>query len=75
VAEKTFLRLYEGKVMYFRKRQGRLAAQAYKVILSLAALVRLLLSPLAWLGRSPSRQQQLTLAGRYARLLAALPRM
>jgi N-acetylglucosaminyl-diphospho-decaprenol L-rhamnosyltransferase len=75
VMELTFLRLYEGKVLYFRKRQGRLAARAYKVILSLAALLRLLLSPLAWLGRSPRRQQQLTLAGRYARLLLALPHM
>ena len=38
-----FLRLYESKLLYFRKRHGRLAAQLYKLILLAAALARLLL--------------------------------
>jgi N-acetylglucosaminyl-diphospho-decaprenol L-rhamnosyltransferase len=75
VAADMFLRLYQGKVLYFRKHHGRLAAQAYKLILLIAALARLLLSPLAWLERPPLRQQHLALADHYRRLVMALPEM
>jgi GT2 family glycosyltransferase len=72
-AREMFLRLYEGKLLYFRKRHGRSAARLYKLVLLAAALVRLTLTPLAWLGRSPNRQQYLTLAGYYRQLVLDLP--
>jgi len=67
-----FLRLYQGKILYFRKRHGPLAARLYKGILLLASLARLLLTPLAWLERPPQRHRHLALAGRYGQLLKAL---
>jgi len=70
-----FLRLYQGKVLYFRKHHGCLAGHLYKLILFAAALARLLLSPLAWLERASRRHQHLALARRYGQLLVALPRM
>lgn len=73
VAAEMFLRLYQGKLLYFRKHHGWLAAQVYKLILLAAALTRLLLSPLALLERPPQRQQHLVLAGHYRRLVRALP--
>lgn len=73
VAAEMFLRLYQGKVLYFRKHHGWLAAQLYKLILLAAALARLLLIPLAWLQRPPRRQQHLTLAGYYWQLVRILP--
>jgi N-acetylglucosaminyl-diphospho-decaprenol L-rhamnosyltransferase len=73
VARTMFLRLYQGKVLYFRKNHGRGAAQLYKLILLAAALVRLGLSPLAVLGRSGERAQRLALTGHYGQLLSALP--
>ena len=73
MAAAMFLRLYRGKVLYFRKRHGWLAAQVYKLILLAAALTRLLLSPLAWMERPPQRQRHLALAGNYRRLVMALP--
>lgn len=75
VAAEMFLQLYRGKILYFRKHHGRLAAQAYKLILLAATLTRLLITPLAWLERPPQRQQHLTLASNYRRLLLALPGM
>ena len=74
-ATEMFLRLYEGKVLYFRKRQGRLAARTYKLILAAAALARLLISPLAWLEPPIRRRRHRALAGHYRRLLATLPRL
>ncbi len=73
VAAEMFLRLYQGKVLYFRKHHGCLVAQVYKLILLAAALGRLLVSPLAWLERPRRRQQHLMLAGHYRRLMRALP--
>ncbi|NIM04093.1 MAG: glycosyltransferase, partial [Armatimonadetes bacterium] len=44
-----FLRLYRGKILYFRKNHGWGAAGAYKLILMAATLARLLVGPLALL--------------------------
>jgi len=73
MAAAMFLCLYQGKIIYFRKHHGWLAAQVYKLILLAAALTRLLLSPLAWLERPPQRQQHLALVGHYRRLVMMLP--
>ncbi len=73
VAEQAFLHLYQGKVLYFRKRHGWLTAQLYKLVVAAATLPRLLLSPLAWLEPLDRRRQHLSLAGNYWRLLMRLP--
>lgn len=73
VAEQAFLHLYQGKVLYFRKRHGWLTAQFYKLVVAAATLPRLLLSPLAWLEPVEKRRQHLSLAGNYWRLLMRLP--
>ncbi len=68
-----FLRLYRGKVLYFRKNYGPGASRLYKLIVLAATLARLSLTPLAMLGRSTDRARWLALAGRYRRLLRSLP--
>lgn len=75
VAAEMFLRLYQGKLIFFRKHRGWMAGQAYKLVLLAAAAARLLLSPLAWFESPSHRQQHLTLANNYWRLMMALPRM
>lgn len=74
VASEMFVRLYQGKVVYFRKHHGWLYARLYKLILLTTALARLAASPLAWLERAPQRQRHLVLAGCYWRLLGSLVR-
>ena len=75
VAQSTFLRLYHGKVLYFRKQHSAFAAWLYKLVLFIATLARLVVAPLAWLERGERREQHLTLAQRYWQLLGALPGM
>lgn len=75
VAAEMFLRLYQGKVIYFRKHYGWLTSRSYKLILAAATLTRLMLTPLAWLERPSKREQHLTLANHYRRLLFSLPGM
>jgi hypothetical protein len=75
VAADMFLRLYQGKLLYFRKHHGRLAALGYKLILLLTSMPRLLLTPLAWFEPPARRRAHLTLAGFYFKLLTALPDM
>ena len=73
VAGEMFLRLYQSKILYFRKHYGSQAARAYKLILLAAATVRLMVSPLAWLEGPDKRRKHLTLASHYWRLVKALP--
>lgn len=73
VAQEMFLRLYQGKVIYFRKHYGRLAVQIYKLILYAASLWRLALTPLVFFEEPSQRQQHLTLSTNYWRLIGALP--
>ncbi len=75
VAPQMFLSLYETKVYFFRKHYGVLAARMYKLLLTCASLVRIALSPLAWLQAPPDRARNLTLARRYLDLLGCLPKM
>lgn len=72
VAAKMFLCLYQSKLIFIRKHYGWRAAQAYKLILLVATLARLALSPLAWLEQQPQRQQHRILASHYRRLLMEL---
>jgi len=71
-AEEMFLRLYQGKIMYFRKHYPGLAVQAYKLILLLASLSRLALTPLAYLESPGKREQHLKLSNNYRRLVTSL---
>lgn len=73
VAESMFLQLYQGKILYFRKHHGWPAVQVYKLILFLAALGRLLLTPLVFIENPARRQQHLALSNHYRRLLRSLP--
>lgn len=73
VARSMFFRLYESKLRYIRKHHGRAAAFGYKLILGVTSLLRLLLSPFALFQPAARRHRSMTLAGRYAALLARLP--
>lgn len=75
VALAMFLQLYRSKIHYFRKHHGATTTILYKVILFCATLIRLGLTPLAWLEAPPLRRQHLTLANHYRHLLLALPSM
>jgi GT2 family glycosyltransferase len=73
IADEMFLQLYQNKLLYFRKHYGRADAWAYKFILLWASSMRLALSPFTWLEKPSRRRQHRDLAGRYWRLLTALP--
>jgi GT2 family glycosyltransferase len=75
VAGEMFLRLYQGKLIYFKKHYGRATTLAYKLVILLTALSRLLLTPLAWLEHPKQRERHLALAGRYWRLVLSLPNL
>ena len=75
IAGEMFLQLYLGKLKYLRKHNGRYAGRIYKIILLKAALIRLALTPLLWFKKPNERQQGLTLARHYWRLLTAVPEM
>jgi hypothetical protein len=75
VVGEMFLQLYYAKILFFRKHYGWLATHTYKSVLFAAALVRLLISPLAWLEGHARRERHLKLAGHYRRLLLTLPGM
>ena len=74
-ADAMFLQLYRGKIQYFHKHWGRFATWAYKLVLVLATLARLVLTPLIWLEPQGRRQRHLVLARQYGLLLRALPSM
>ena len=75
VATQSFLNLYRGKVLFFRKHYGRIYAWFYRCVLLLAALARLAISPFAWLEPSSRRVVHLRLAQNYFQLLKAIPHL
>jgi GT2 family glycosyltransferase len=75
VASDMFLHLYLSKVQYVRKHHGAASANLYKVVLAGSGLLRLLVSPLAWLQRPAVRRGKWRLARNYGRLLLTLPQM
>lgn len=72
VEDAMFFQLYKGKIQYFRKHYGTVAAWIYRAILFVAAAARLILSPLAYLERAPKRTMHLRLARLYGRLILDL---
>jgi hypothetical protein len=72
VATKSFINLYQGKMMFFRKNYGKIYALFYRFLLMAATLTRLVLSPLAWLEPPFRRRIHLRLANNYFQLLKVL---
>lgn len=75
VATQSFLNLYRGKVMFFRKHYGLVSAGFYRAVLFAATLARLIVSPFAWLEPEPRREIHLRLAHNYFQLLKAIPKL
>lgn len=75
VPTEMFLNLYHSNIKYFRKHYGRSGAQIYKLILRIAALSRLALTPFVIFEHSSAREKHLSLVDRYWRLILALHRM
>ena len=73
VAPDMFIQLYQSKILYFRKNHGRLSSLIYKLILLAISLVRVSLTPFAWLERSSQREQHLKLGANYLHLIRVLP--
>ncbi len=71
-AEKMFLELYRAKTLYFRKNHGQNAAEGYKAILALAAILRLMIAPLSLLAGQEKKRQSSQVSRYYARLLNEL---
>ena len=73
VSEEMFLRLYEGKVLLFRKHHSKLSVFVYKLILFAATLTRLVLTPIALVEEPAKRDEHLSLSNSYRRLFWLLP--
>jgi GT2 family glycosyltransferase len=74
-ASRMFLKLYEGKVKFFRKHRGSQAATMYKFVVLLASLCRLLISPLILFEQADRRTCHSALVWKYLRLIGSLARM
>jgi GT2 family glycosyltransferase len=72
VADSMFLRLYHSKVRFFRQRYGSLQAALYKMILYFTSILRMLISPLAYLEAPAKKAEHLHRANQYRSLLKAL---
>jgi GT2 family glycosyltransferase len=72
-SEEMFLRLYQGKVIFFRKHTTKLKVGFYKLVLLSAAVIRLLFTPFVCLEPAPKRKKHLQLAKNYWRLVTRLP--
>ena len=75
VVLEMFMQLYQGKLIFIRKHYGWFAGKIYKLILLIVALLRLLVSPLAWLERPKKRRRHLKLASQYWKLIRVLPNL
>lgn len=71
-AEAMFLRLYESKILFFRKHYGNLSAGFYKFILSITAILRIALSPLLLWVKPGRRSETKAITSNYRQLLASL---
>jgi len=69
----NFIRLYSGKIRYFREHRTRGYVLLYKLVLAVAAVSRLLLAPFAAITKPRAARSFFSLAGNYLRLLARLP--
>lgn len=75
VQSKMFLQLYRGKLTFFRKHYGRISGLLYKGELFIAAIARIILTPIACLLAPQKCGEYTTLARQYGRLVISLPKM
>jgi GT2 family glycosyltransferase len=75
VAEEMFLKLYAGKILYFRKHHSKIEVLIYKLILFFATISRLILTPFAFIEEPVKRDEHLVLSNNYRRLLWSLPNL
>jgi len=73
--QKMFLELYRSKVEYFRKHLGWWGGVAYKAVLVLASVPRVVILPVLLPWKRSSRKELLSIARNYRSLLASLPRL
>ena len=73
VAAEMFLRLYESKVIFFRKHRGRLSGFGYKLVLLLISLLRVVGLPLAGFLRPENRGVNREISANYRQLIRSLP--
>ena len=71
-AEAMFLRLYESKILFFRKHYGDFSAGFYKLILSITAILRIALSPLLLWVKPGRRSETKAITHNYRQLLASI---
>jgi GT2 family glycosyltransferase len=75
LAPEMFLRLYESKIIFFRKHYGQLSLGTYKFILTGAALARLAAIPFALIESPAARKKHIDLAKNYRNLIWHIPSM
>lgn len=75
VADKMFVELYRGKLLYFRKNYGPVAAALYKLILTIAAVPRLVTAVVARAIRLRNWEAAWNLGQKYLQMLQSLPDM
>lgn len=75
VSQEMFLHLYRSKVLFFRKNYSWMQVFVYKMILTVAALTRLITAPVASMILFPRRKRLQEITDNYRRLLIALPRL
>jgi len=74
-ASDMFIRLYQSKLIFFRKQYGNFSAWGYKAILLITTIIRLVISPLAWLLAPKERKRIPGIISNYIRLLSELKGM
>lgn len=73
IKQEMFLQLYQGKIQYFRKHHSPLEVWLYKSVLFCASLVRIALTPFAFLEGAAQKKEHLALSSNYRSLLWSLP--
>ena len=73
ISQEMFLQLYQGKIQYFRKHHTGFVVWLYKIVLFVATLARLALTPIAYFEKSSKKGEHLELSSNYRRLLWSLP--
>lgn len=75
VAETMFLELYRNKIKFFKKNRGKSQAFFYKIILAIAAILRIVGGKMLYLLQPTKREKWEALANRYQRMLGEMRHM
>lgn len=71
-ASNMFISLYKTKLIFFNKHYSWFDFQVYKFVLTTASILRLMITPLAWLEPHSTRVNRFALAKNYQRLIVEL---